>query len=64
MVITKREILTVCCSLALVGSLMAGCSSSPAADKERALSWMRYEHSSQAIEVNSEVVQEIQKRKM
>ncbi|WP_282936211.1 extracellular solute-binding protein [Paenibacillus sp. RC67] len=63
MVIKNREIVTVCCLLALVGSLLASCSSPPAMNKTRTLSWMRYEHSSQAIEVNSKVVQEIKKRK-
>ncbi|MDD9269425.1 extracellular solute-binding protein [Paenibacillus sp. GCM10023248] len=71
--VKKINLLTVCCSLAVAGSLLAGCSSlvksmaaadtSSAAAKLRTLSWMRYEHSSQALEANSLVVQEIQKRK-
>lgn len=63
MVIKKRKIVTVSCLLAFVGSITASCSSPPVVAKERTLSWMRYEHSSQAIEINSKVVQEIKKRK-
>jgi putative aldouronate transport system substrate-binding protein len=73
-VIKQKTILTVCCSLALLGSLLAGCSSpdksnvkaskvTSVAAKHMTLSWMRYEHSSQALDVNSVVVQEIKKRK-
>ncbi|MDF2650258.1 MAG: extracellular solute-binding protein [Paenibacillus sp.] len=74
MVIKKKEMLTVYCSLALLGSLLAGCSNlykpnvtaskvSVVPAKQITLSWMRYEHSSQALDVNSIIVQEIQKRK-
>lgn len=73
----NRRLLTACCSLVVVGNLVAGCESSPngtvkpsvrasssPSDNQMTLSWMRYEHSSQALDANSVVVQEIQKRKM
>jgi putative aldouronate transport system substrate-binding protein len=72
----NRRLLTACCLLVVVGSLVAGCDSSPngpvkplvrasfsPSDNQMALTWMRYEHPSQALDANSVVVQEIQKRK-
>jgi putative aldouronate transport system substrate-binding protein len=77
MVTYKRGMLTASCSMVLAGILVAGCSggagnavkpfeaaksaSEPA--KLMTLSWMRYEHPSQALDTNSVAVQEILKRK-
>ncbi|MDR6552247.1 extracellular solute-binding protein [Paenibacillus qinlingensis] len=72
MAIHIRKMLSACCSLVVVGSLMAGCNNTDdlslskrttdSANK-RTLSWMRYEHSSQALHVNSVILEEIAKRK-